>query len=108
MKVYPLCFHCRPDRLSAGPYKLLRLPTRSRGLLRDVVEKAAIETAISSPFDIPEIGLYARVAPGGQTPGAMNLDMRIDAADVLLAREGELFTGQLAVSVAGYLPDGRA
>jgi hypothetical protein len=38
----------------------------------------------------------------------MNLDMRIDAADVLLAREGELFTGQLAVSVAGYLPDGRA
>jgi VWFA-related protein len=71
-------------------------------------EKAAIETAISSPFDIPEIGLYARVAPGGQTPGAMNLDMRIDAADVLLAREGELFTGQLAVSVAGYLADGRA
>jgi len=71
-------------------------------------EKAAIQTAISSPFDIPEIGLYARLAPSGKTPRAMNLTIRIDAADILLAREGELFTGQLAVAIAGYLADGRA
>src|SRR5665811_1219159 len=71
-------------------------------------EKAAIQTAISSPFDIPEIGLYASLAPTDKTPRAMNLTIRIDAADILLAREGELFTGQLAVAIAGYLADGRA
>jgi VWFA-related protein len=70
-------------------------------------EKAAIRTAISSPFDIPEIGLYASLAPADKTPRAMNLTIRIDAADVLLAREGELFTGQLAVAFAAYLADGR-
>src|ERR1017187_7837880 len=39
MRAYPLCFHCRSDRLSAGPYKLLRRPTRSSGLLRNMVER---------------------------------------------------------------------
>jgi len=70
-------------------------------------ENAAIGTAISSPFDIPEIGIYARLAPSGTMPGAMNLAVRIDAADVLLEREGDRFTGQLAVGFAGYLADGR-
>src|ERR1019366_5490428 len=50
-------------------------------------EKAAMEAAISSPFDIPEIGIYVRLAPSGTMPGAMNLAVRIDAADVLLERE---------------------
>jgi VWFA-related protein len=70
-------------------------------------ERAAIETAISSPFDIPEIGLYASLVPSANPPRAMDLKVRIDAADVLLAREGDLFTGQLAVGFAGYLADGR-
>ena len=71
-------------------------------------EKAAIETAISSPFDIPEIGLYASLVPSANPPHAMDLKVRVDAADVLLAREGDLFTGQLAVGFAGYTADGRA
>ena len=66
-----------------------------------------MEAAISSPFDIPEIGIYARLAPSGTMPGAMNLAVRIDAADVLLEREGDRFTGQLAVGFARYLADGR-
>ena len=69
-------------------------------------EKAAIETAISSPFDIPEIGLYASLVPSANPPHAMDLKVRVDAADVLLAREGDLFTGQLAVGFAGYTADG--
>jgi len=71
-------------------------------------ENAAIETAISSPFDIPEIGLYASLVPSANQPHAMDLKVRVDAADVLLAREGDLFTGQLAVGFAGYLTDGRS
>jgi hypothetical protein len=71
-------------------------------------ERAAIETAISSPFDIPEIGLYASLVPIANQPHAMDLKVRVDAADVLLAREGDLFTGQLAVGFAGYTADDRA
>ena len=71
-------------------------------------ENAAFETAISSPFDIPEIGIYARLAPSGKTPGAMNLEIRVDAADLLLAREGDLFTGQLAIGFASYPANVRA
>jgi hypothetical protein len=71
-------------------------------------ENAGFETAISSPFDIPEIGIYARLAPSGKTPRAMNLEIRVDAADVLLAREGDLFTGQLAIGFATYPANVRA
>jgi VWFA-related protein len=72
------------------------------------LEKAAFETAISSPFDTPEIGLSARLVPSATMQGAMNLEIRIDAADVRLAREGDIFTGQMAVGLAGYLANGRA
>jgi hypothetical protein len=71
-------------------------------------EKAAFETAISSPFDIPEIGIRAKSVPSATMPGAMNLEIRVDAADVLLAREGDLFTGQLAVGFASYPANVRA
>jgi hypothetical protein len=36
-----------------------------------------------------------------------DLAIRVDAADVTLAKAGEVATGRLAVSVAGYLKDGR-
>src|ERR1017187_7721016 len=70
-------------------------------------EKAAFETMVSSPFDVPEIGICGRLAPIGKTPGEVNLEVRIDAADVQLAREGDLSTGQLAVAAAAYQADGR-
>ena len=72
------------------------------------LEKAAFETAISSPFDTPEIGLNAKLVPSATIQGDMNLEIRIDAADVRLAREGDIFTGQMVVGVAGYLASGRA
>ena len=71
-------------------------------------ETAAIDTAISSPFDVAEIGLNARLTPSGNTPRAMNLEVRIDVADVLLAHTGDLFTGELAVAAAAYLADGKS
>ena len=36
-----------------------------------------------------------------------DLAIRVDAADVSFAKAGEVATGRLAVSVAGYLKDGR-
>ena len=69
-------------------------------------EKAAIETAVFSPFDVTEIGLNARLTRSAETLLALDLEVRIDIADVLLAREGDLFTGQVAVAVAGYRADG--
>jgi VWFA-related protein len=70
-------------------------------------ETAALETMASSPFDIPEIGIYGRLMPTGKTPGEVNLEARIDAADVQLTREGDLYAGQLAVGAAAYHADGR-
>jgi VWFA-related protein len=69
-------------------------------------ETAAIRAAISSPFDVPEIGLYARLTPDGKTPQGMTLALRIDAADVQLVREGDHFTAQMGVEFSGYLADG--
>ena len=71
-------------------------------------EKAAFRTMVSSPFDIPEIGLSGKLTLTGKTPGEISLDVRIDPADVQLAHEGDLFTGQLAVAAAAYLADGKA
>jgi len=71
-------------------------------------ETAALETMASSPFDIPEIGIYGRLIPTRKTPGEVSLEVRIDAADVQLARQGDVSTGQLAVSVAAYQADGKA
>jgi VWFA-related protein len=69
-------------------------------------EKAAFRAATFSPFDVPEIGLYARLTPAGKTPQLAKLAIRIDAADIQLAHEGDLFTGQLAVRAAVYLAEG--
>lgn len=69
-------------------------------------EKAAIRAAISSPFDVPEIGLYARLTPDGKTPQGMTLSLRVDAADIQLVREGEQLVAQMGVEFSGYLADG--
>lgn len=61
-------------------------------------EKAAVETAIASGLNATEIGIYAKLAEHDAAPHNVELAIRIDPADV---------TGRLAVSVAGYLKDGR-
>lgn len=61
-------------------------------------EKSAIESAIASGLNATEIGIYARLSERDAEPHTVELAIRIDPADV---------TGRLAVSVAGYLKDGR-
>jgi VWFA-related protein len=71
-------------------------------------EKAAIETAIASPFDLAEIGLYAKLTPDGKGARSMKLDFRIDAADVVLTPAGEAFKAQMVVAFSGFGADGRS
>jgi VWFA-related protein len=70
-------------------------------------EKAALETATGSAFDTTEIGVNARLMMYDPATHEADLAIRVDAADVSLAKAGEVSTGHLAVSVAGYLKDGR-
>jgi VWFA-related protein len=67
----------------------------------------AIKSTIPTTFDAAEIGLRATLSPdptGGRTE---RLEARIDAQDVLLVHEGNLYNGQLRLAVVGYDPGGR-
>ncbi|MGD0778541.1 MAG: VWA domain-containing protein, partial [Candidatus Solibacter sp.] len=70
-------------------------------------EKAALEAATASAFNATEIGLYVRLTE--HEPGTLSVELaiRVDAGDVSLVQAGELATGRLAVSVVGYMKDGR-
>ncbi len=61
-------------------------------------EKTAIETAIASGLNATEIGIYAKLSEHDAAPRNVELAIRIDPADI---------TGRIAVSVAGYLKEGR-
>lgn len=70
-------------------------------------EKAALEAATASAFNATEIGLYARLTEHEPGTHSVELAIRVDAGDVSLAQAGEWATGRLAVSVVGYMKDGR-
>lgn len=56
--------------------------------------KAALMAAFQSPTDLGEIGLRTKIAPMTDKPG-VHLEVRIDAADLLLREEGGKFKGAL-------------
>jgi VWFA-related protein len=70
-------------------------------------EKAALDTAAASAFNATEIGLYARLTEHEAKPPTVELAIRVDPGDIGLVKAGDAVTGRLAVSVAGYLKDGR-
>jgi VWFA-related protein len=75
-------------------------------------EKAAFESIASSSFDATEIGVFAKLdlhSPDLHSLPArtVELSIRLDAADLHYTKAGDVETGQVAVSVAGYLKDGR-
>jgi hypothetical protein len=70
-------------------------------------EKAALETATASAFNATEIGLYTRLTEHDTSPPTVELAIRVDAGDVAFVQTGDAATGRLAISVAGYLKDGR-
>jgi len=62
----------------------------------------AIWMAASSPFDSPEIGLRAETGKSGSTSGSMLLELRVNAADVLLRPRGDLSEGDLLLALFPY------
>jgi VWFA-related protein len=62
----------------------------------------AIDSAVSTTFDAAEIGLRATLTPDPKGGRTVRLDAHIDAQDVVLAREGNLYNGQLRLAIVGY------
>ena len=64
----------------------------------------AINAAISTTFDAAEIGLRATLVPIPNFGRSIRLDAHIDAHDVVLVHEGDLYNGQLRLAIVGYNP----
>lgn len=67
----------------------------------------AVDSALASTADAAEIGLAGTATPDPQAPDQVHLALRVDANDVALAQDGDAYSGQLRLVLAGYQPDGR-
>jgi VWFA-related protein len=67
----------------------------------------AIEAATSTEFDAAEIGIRGSVTPDAQNGQHVRLAGRIDANDIVLAQDGDRYSGQLRLAMVGYQSDGR-
>ena len=65
------------------------------------IETAAFNNQIDSPVDAAEIGLRVALSRP-QQPGAVNFDIRVDPADVLIDHSGENYQAKFDVIVAFY------
>lgn len=69
----------------------------------DAAANQAIKTAIGASFDAAEIGLHGSLTRDPKGGPNARFDARIDAADIVLAGEGDQFSGQLRVTMIGYV-----
>jgi len=58
-------------------------------------------------FDAAEIGLRGTLSPDPKDPRAEHFEVRIDAQDVALAHREDQYTGQLRLTMIGYLANGQ-
>ena len=72
-----------------------------------VRSQQAFDSAKSAAFDAAEIGLRAIVSVDPKDGRLAHFDLRIDAHDIALARDGNDYTGQLRLTVVHYLTDGQ-
>ena len=68
----------------------------------DDVERMTLEAAAHSPFDATDIGLRATVSPDPGAKGNLRLEIRIDAADLLLPQTQDRRTGKISLLFAAY------
>ena len=64
----------------------------------------AIDSALATTFDAAEIGLRASLSGDPKGGRGLHLDAHIDARDIVLVHEGEVYNGELRLAVAGYSP----
>ena len=69
--------------------------------------KDALDAAASTAFDAAEIGLRGTLSPDPKDPRTAHLNVRIDAKDIAFGRDGDQYTGQLRLAVAGLAAGGR-
>jgi VWFA-related protein len=68
--------------------------------------RAALQAAISSPFDSTEMGLSVTASRAGKTPGAAQFKIRVDYADALVAEQANRYTANLVVTFVDYTSKG--
>jgi hypothetical protein len=68
-------------------------------------QRQAIETALNSPFDATDIGIRTSITSGTDA-STLNLNISIDASDVLLRKAGDDYIGRLQVVAGSYGADG--
>ena len=61
---------------------------------------------VESLRDAADIGLHVRYSLGKENPRVLNLQVGIDAADIMLLAEGGLSRGKLTLKAFGYTSDG--
>ena len=69
----------------------------------DAEANQAIKTAMGTTFDAAEIGLHGSLTMDPSGGGKARFDARIDAGDIVLANEGDQYSGQLRVEMIGYV-----
>jgi VWFA-related protein len=67
----------------------------------EVKEQAALATAFAKPFDADDLGLRATVARAADQK-AIRLTIRVNAEDVVLAQQGDHFSGQVTVAWVAF------
>ena len=68
----------------------------------------AVRMAATTAFDAAEIGLRATLTPDPNQAHASRVDARVDAHDIVLANEGDQYSGQLRFALVEYTVDNRA
>ena len=64
-------------------------------------EQGALAAAFNTPGNVADIGLRVSLAPGSNA-NSVRLKIVVDPADLLLARQGDAYEGQLTVSWLNY------
>jgi hypothetical protein len=61
------------------------------------LDKAALQTAVPSPFDNPDMGLRVSMS-AAKAPQSLRFRILVDPADALLVRQGDSYTGQVDIA----------
>jgi VWFA-related protein len=67
----------------------------------DQREQEAIAAAIDRPFDDPTIGLRTTISSVLEKPQTFRVQIRVDAADLLLLKQNDRYSGQLGLGLMG-------
>jgi hypothetical protein len=63
-------------------------------------------SALQSPWDAPDVGLQATVAPVAGNANSIHLQVKVNPADLLMRKDGDKLSDQMSVAVADYTTQG--